>query len=176
MNISIHELSDVKALNLLYFWELHTDNNKWAALCAMAQKYPWHTTCRAENGWNSWWWSWCWRWWWWWGGGWWWWLNWRQKTFPLKIDETDDDNGDKCKNQPSLKNSITFTFFACSIFRMANLHMADFYCYSNIQICSQFWNSLLDLFALDLFWYLDYFAYFVSSCSVLLLVLKGLVV
>ena len=58
------------------------------------------------------------------------------------MKETGNDNWDKCKNQPSLKNSITFTFFVCSIFRMANLHMADFYCYSNIQICSQFWNSL----------------------------------
>ena len=44
---------------------------------------------------------------------------------------------------PNWNNFITFTFFIIScIFRMANLHMADFYCYSNIQICSQFWNSL----------------------------------
>ena len=37
-----------------YIFESCTDNNKWAALCAMAQKYPWHTTCRAENGWYRW--------------------------------------------------------------------------------------------------------------------------
>ena len=33
------------------------------------------------------------------------------------------------------------TFCFDCIFRMANLHMADFYCYSNIQIYSQFCNG-----------------------------------